>query len=152
MESVGNTPHRPSGPPTERSGNPEPSPPAVSRWPLGAQVRLSRRLRHLPLISGTSESESGCLGPSAPGVYPEIALILLIPMIYTASRICLLPSSPGKGGEGRGGQWLICRRWSLWCGGTAGASPGCVSSPQTLMEPQELPCAHLLLGCRKQSG
>lgn len=35
-------------------------------------------------------------------VYPEIVLILLIPVIYTASWLCLLFSSLGGRGGGRG--------------------------------------------------
>lgn len=52
-------------------------------------------------LGGASGSESGCLGPWAPGVYPEIVLIPLIPVIYAASWLCLRPSSPGRGGKRR---------------------------------------------------
>ena len=68
-----------------------------------AQVRLLTRLRRLPLIGGSSESESSRLGPRPPDVYPEIVLIPLIPMIYTASLYCLpLLEQEGRGGESSG--------------------------------------------------
>lgn len=44
----------------------------------------------------------GFLGPWAPGVYPEIVLIPVIPVTYAAFRLCLLLSSPGREGEGEG--------------------------------------------------
>lgn len=103
VELVGCPPAQTTG---RQQGPGDPRPlPAVPSWPPGAQVRL---LTGRVCSRGASGSESGCLGPWAPGVYPEIVLIPVIPVIYAASRLCLLPSSPG--GEGGRGPWLVCRR------------------------------------------
>ena len=80
---------------------------------------------------GATGSESGCLGPWAPGVYPEIVLIPVIPVIYTPlGSVCCLPLLEERAGEGRG--------WSAEeeaCGTEVPAGPAPVSSPRELVEP-----------------
>lgn len=83
------------------------------------QAGHSRRLRSY--LGGASGSESVCLGPWVPGIYPEMVLILLIPMLYNCVHLPCL-----QGIEGR------VALWSGW------HNPG-TSTPALGIFPQAFP-------------